>query len=117
VPAGTRCASEELQVWPRRTALDDLVELVGLARVLALALGDQVHLAAARRERAVVLAAHAEQHELGDLAEVEADAPAVRAAVAARLEPDEVGLVVEAPGGHHAQALGEQRVRHPEVEV
>ena len=90
-----------------------VVLLVGLARVLALARGQEVHLPPSRRQRARVPAAHAEQHELGDVAEVEADAAPVRAAVLAHLVPDDVGLVGEAPRPHHRDALGQQRVRAP----
>ena len=74
-------AAEQLDARAPAAILDDLVLLVGLAAVLALAGLDHVDLAAAGIERAGVLAAHAEQQQLGDVAEVEADAAPVRAAV------------------------------------
>ena len=64
-----------------------------------------------------VAAAGAEQDDLGDVAEVEADAAAVGAAVLADLVPDEVRLVLEAPGFEDAEAVGKERVRDPEVAV
>src|SRR3954447_14075798 len=51
----------------------------GFAAVLAFARRQEVPLPASGRERAGVFAAHAEQHDLGDVPEIEADAPAVGA--------------------------------------
>src|SRR5689334_15976133 len=72
-PALARAAREQFEIGPGTARLDDVVLLVGLARVLALARGQEVHLPPPRRQRARIPAAHAEQHELGDVAEVEAD--------------------------------------------
>ena len=58
-----RVAGEQLQVRPRTTRLDDRVDLVWLAAVLALLRRDQVYLPPPRRERAGILAAHAEEDE------------------------------------------------------
>ena len=91
--------------------------LIGLAAVLALARGEIVHLAAARRKRPRVLAAHAEQQEFRHVAEVEADAAPVRPAILADLVPDDVRLVAEAPGFHHAKRLGQKRVRRPQIQM
>jgi hypothetical protein len=85
--------------------------------MLPLAALDDIHLAAAGRQRAGVLAPDAEQDQFGGVAEVEADAAPVRAAVLADLVPDDVALVGETPGGQDAQALRQERVRHPQVEV
>src|SRR4030088_3747141 len=100
-PALARAACEQLEIGPRTARLDDPVLLVRLARMLALARRQQVHLPPPRRQRARVLAAYAEQDELGDVAEIEADAAPVRAAVLAHLVPDDVGLVGEARFLHH----------------
>src|SRR5262245_30701687 len=116
-PSFARAAREQLEEWPRTTRLDELVLLVGLARMLALARRQQIHLPPSRRERACVLAAHAEQNELGHVAEIETDRAAVRAAILAHLVPDDVGLVAETPRLHHRQAVGQERVRAPEIEM
>src|SRR5262249_36593783 len=96
-PAPARSAGEHFQVWPARAGFDDVVLLVGLAAVLALAGGDEVDLTPARRKgpRGRPSAAHPEQDQLGDIAEVEADAAPVAAAVLADFVPDEIGLVAE----------------------
>src|SRR5262245_16631744 len=65
--------------------------------MLALARRQQIHLPPSRRQRARVLAAHAEEKQLGHVAEIEADPAAIGAAVLAHLVPDDVGLVAEAP--------------------
>ena len=91
--------------------------LVGFARMLALARRQQIHLPPPRRERARVPAAHAEQQQLGHVAEIEADPAAVRTAVLADLVPDDVGLVAEPPRLHHREALRQERVRAPQIEV
>ena len=83
--------------------------------MLALAALDHVDLAASGRLGAHVLAAGAEQQDLGHVAEIEADAAPVRAAVLADLVPDDVGLVVEPPGAQDLEPLGQECVRHPEI--
>src|SRR5579875_1538746 len=116
-PTLSRRAREQLQEGARRARLDDVVQLLGLARVLALALGHDVDLAAAGGEGPVALAFDAEEDQLGDIAEVEADPAPVGTAVLARLVPNEIGLVRESPRVHDGHALGEQGVGHPQVEM
>src|SRR5262249_17279515 len=72
-PSFARAAREQLEEWPPTARLDERVLLVRLARVLALARRQQIHLPPSRRQRARVLATHAEQNELGYVAEIEAD--------------------------------------------
>ena len=116
-PSRSGAAREELNIRPRAARLDDRVQFIRLARVLALARGEEIHLPPTGGARAGILAPHAEQHELGHVAKIETDPAAIRSAVLADLVPDEVALVLEPPRGHHAQALGQQRVRHPEIQV
>src|SRR6476646_8314761 len=92
-PALARSAGEQLEIRSRAARLDHPVLLVWLSRMLALARRDHVDLAAPGSERPRVLAAHAEEQEFRHVAEVKADAPSVRSAVAADLVPDDVGLV------------------------
>ena len=70
-PPRTGMAREELQIRSWRALLNEVIELVGLARVLAFALRDDVHLSATGRERAQTTPG-AEQHQFGHVAEVEA---------------------------------------------
>ena len=60
--------------------------------MFALARRQQVHLSSSRSQRAGVLAAHTEQNQFGDIAEVEADAAAVRAAILPNFVPNDIGL-------------------------
>src|SRR5215470_12074400 len=90
-PAAATSPRKQLQEWPGRTRLDNLVLLVRLARMLALSRRQQIHLPASRGKCAGVLAAHAEQNQLGHVAEIEADTTTVRAAVLADFVPDDVG--------------------------
>src|SRR5690349_6102575 len=99
-PSFTRAARKQLEIRAGAAGLDDFVLLVGLARVLALARRQEIYLSATRRQGARVLAAHAEQDELGYVAEIEADAAPIGAAILAHLVPNDVGLVGEAPGFH-----------------
>src|SRR3954453_19330130 len=113
-PFRPHAAREKLQIRARRAGLDDFVLLVRLAAVLAFAGRQAVHLPASGRERAGVFAAHAEQHDLGDVPEREADAPAVGAAIFAHLVPDEVQFILEAPASSTctpsgSMAFGTQR--------
>src|SRR5262245_35379345 len=116
-PSFARAARKQLEEWPGTARLDELVLLIGLALMLPLARRQQIHLPPPRRQRARVLAAHAEQNQLRYVAEIEADTAAVRAAVLAHLVPDDVGLVAETPGLHHREALGQERVRAPQIKV
>ena len=114
-PALAHAPPEQLQIRPPAARLDDVVLLVGLAGVFALAGGHQVDLPPPRRQRARVLAARAEQHDLGHVAEIEPHAAPVRPAVLADLVPDDVGLVLKPPRRQHPQPVGQQRIRDPEI--
>ncbi len=81
--------------------------------MFAFAGGEEIDLAAAWGEGAGVLAAGAEQDDFGDVAEIEADASSVRAAILADFVPDEVGFVGEAPGFQDFQALRQEGVGDP----
>src|SRR5262249_16779471 len=96
-PARALPASEQLEEWPIRKAFDDLVLLVGLARMLALARRHEVDLSSTRWPRAGVLAPHSKQEHFRDVAEIEADASAIGSAISANFVPDEVRLVGEPP--------------------
>src|SRR5262245_16381649 len=103
-PALARAAREQLEERAAAARFDDLVLLVRLARMLALARRQEVHLPPSRRERARAPAAHPEQDELGHVPEIETHAASVRPAVLAHLVPDDVGFVDEAPRLHHREA-------------
>lgn len=110
-------AREHLEIRPWRAGLDQLVLLVRLAAMFALAGLDHVDLTSAGIERTGVLAAHAEQDDLGDIPEIEADAASVRPAVLPHLVPDQVGLVLEPPGLHHPQSVGQKGIGHPKIKM
>jgi hypothetical protein len=85
--------------------------------VLTLARRQEIHLPPPWRECARILAAHAEENELGHVAEIETDPAAIWAAVRADFEPDEIGLVGKAPRLHHREAVGQERIRDPQIKV
>lgn len=109
--------AEQLDARAPAAFLDDLILLVGLAAMLTLARLNHVDLTAAGIKCACVLAPHAEQQQLGDIAEIESHSAPVRAAVLTHFVPDDIGDVPEAPSFHHAQAIRQQRVGHPKVEM
>lgn len=78
---------------------------------------DHVDLAATGVERAGVLAARAEQDDLGHITEIEAYASTVRTTVLADLVPDQVRFVGEAPSFHHSKAIRQKSVWHPHIEM
>src|SRR5438874_1446558 len=90
-PALARSPREEFKIRPWAAIFDNLILLIRLARMLALARRQQIHLPPSGRERARLLAAHAEQDQLGHVAEIEPDPASVRASVLAYLVPDDVG--------------------------
>lgn len=93
-PALADTAPEQLQIWPRGTRRNDVVLLIGLARMLAFARLDHVYLTAAGRQRSRVFAANAKEDEFGHVAEIEADA----AAILPDFMPDDIGFVGELYG-------------------
>src|SRR5262249_11933800 len=100
-------ACEQFDEGAGATALDQGILLVGFARVFLLAADEDVDLPPPRGLGAQPTP-DSEQEQLGDIAEVEADAAAVGAAVLADLQPYEVCFVSEAPLFHHAQTLAEE---------
>ena len=113
-PARARVAREHLQVGPGRAGFDEVVLLIGLAGVLALAGLDHVD-RRARRRQCAHRSLDAEQDRLGDVAEVEAHTAAVGPTVLAALGPNDVGDVAEAPRLEDLYPFEEQRVWHPEI--
>src|SRR5439155_23636876 len=81
-PAVHFLASEQFQVRAGAALLDQRVLLVGLARMFLFAADEDIDLAAPRRSGPQP-AFDAEQQQFGDVAEVEADAASVGAAVLA----------------------------------
>ena len=77
---------------------------------------DYVNLCATRGQGSYV-APHSEQDYLSDVAEIEADSSAIRAAIFPDLVPDEVRFVLEPPSFHDFKALQDKGVRDPEIEV
>ena len=67
-PSRPIAASEHFEVGPGAARLDPRVLLIGFTAVLALAGGDGVHLPPPRRQRAGVLAAHAEEQDFSHVA-------------------------------------------------
>src|SRR5215216_1846824 len=78
-PILPRSARKQFKKWLRTTRLNNLVLFIRLARMLALARRQQIHLPPPGREGACVLAAHAEQDKLGYVAEIVSDAAAIGA--------------------------------------
>lgn len=116
-PILPRAPSEQFEERTGTARLDDIVLLVRLAGMFSLARRQKVDLSSSGRERAGVLAAHAEQDQLRDIAKIKTDASPIRAAVLADLVPDNVGFVSEAPRFHHFQAVRQQRVGAPQVKM
>ena len=104
-PPGTPETSEQLQVRTGRTRLDDIIDLVGLARVLSLASDDDVGLSPAWRQSPHG-ATHTEQDEFRHIPEIEPDTSPVWAPVSTHFVPDQVRLVRKPPPPHHLQTFG-----------
>src|SRR5579875_625672 len=105
-PARSLPTGEQFKIRSWTACLDNLVGFFGLPRMFLLAADDDVDLSSARLQ-SPQLAARAKKKQLCDVAEVKAHAAPVRPAVFARLVPDEVGLVGEAPTLHDLQRFEE----------
>ena len=116
-PTLARATPEQFNKRPRRTRFDNVILFVGFSRMLALARREQINLPPPRRERARILAAHAEQNQLGDIAKIEADAATIRAAILAHLMPDDIGFVGEAPRLHDRDAIRQHRIWAPQIQM
>src|SRR6185295_19791474 len=73
-PPSTSSARKQFEEWAATARLDDLILLIRLARMLALACRQQIHLPPAGSKGARVLAAYPEQDQLSYIPEIEADA-------------------------------------------
>src|SRR5258705_1904986 len=116
-PSFPLTSCKQLKITSGTASLDDSVLFIGLAGMFALASSENIHLSATRSERACVLAAHAKQDQLGDIAEIETNSAAIRAAILAHFVPDDVGFVIETPRLHNGKALGQHSIRAPEIQV
>ncbi len=116
-PIRTHSTREEFQKRPRGACLDQGILLIRLPAVLPLLRLDDVHLPPRRRQGPHVLSADAKEDHLGDVPKIEADTATVRTPVLANLVPDDVALVLEPPSTQHFDALGQQRVRNPQVKM
>src|SRR6185437_12084286 len=85
--------------------------------MLALAATKIIDLPATGRQRSRILAAHAEQDQLGNVAKVETDTAPIGASILTYLVPDEIALVLKTPCLHDMQSLGKESVRHPQIQV
>src|SRR6516165_9815239 len=107
---------EQLDIGPRRAPLDQTVDFIRLARMLALARRDQIDLAPPRGERART-SQGSKQTQLCHAAEIEADAATIRAAVLPDLVPYDNRLVLESPAVHDHERFRQQRIRRPEIKM
>src|SRR5262249_15430964 len=89
-PATSDPSRKKLQERPRTTCLDNCVLLIGLARVLALAGREKIHLTATRCKRPRVLAADAKQDQLSHVTKIEANTSTIRPAVFPYLVPNQI---------------------------
>src|SRR6266700_921675 len=116
-PALARATRKQFKKRPRAARFENIVLLIRLPRMLALSCCKQVYLPPSGRKCARVLAAHTEQDQLCDVAEIETNSASIRAAVLAHLMPDDVGLVGEAPRLHDSKAFGQHCVGAPEIQM
>src|SRR5215475_11555270 len=80
-PSFPLTSRKEFKIRSGTASLDDHVLFIGLAGMFALASSEKIHLSATGRKRTCVLAAHAEQDQLCNVPEIEANPASVRAAV------------------------------------
>lgn len=62
-------------------------------------------------------AANPEQDQFGNVPKIKTHSAAIRPAIFANLEPNNVGLVSESPRFHYAQSLHQKSVWNPQVQV
>jgi hypothetical protein len=64
-----------------------------------------------------VFAPHAEQYQLGHIAEVKADATTVGSAIFSDFVPNQIALVLKTPSLHNCNSIRKQSIRNPKVQV
>ena len=116
-PTFTRAASEELNERARTACLNDFVLLVRFARVFALHRLNDIDLTSSGRKCPCILSAYPEENNFRGVAEIEANATSIGAAVFSDFMPDDVAFVLKSPRCHHAQPFGKERIRNPKVQV
>src|SRR5438105_1212180 len=89
-PILTGAAREQFQIGTRAARFDEGILLIRLAGVLALAGREQIDLPPSGRESAGISSLYTKQDQLGDIAEVKSDTPAIRTTILANLMPNEI---------------------------
>lgn len=100
-PAGPTfpfATSKKFEVGVRATRFENRVLLVWFPGMFSLSARQVVHLGASGFQRARMLSADAEKHELCHIAEIETDSTAVGTSVFPDLVPKDVALIAEAQG-------------------
>ena len=116
-PVLAESPTEHFEIWTRGAGLDQRILLVGLSRMLTLSGRDIIHLRPSWTECPGVFAPNAEQNQFGHVSEIEPDPAAVGTAVLSDFVPDDVRLVCKSPFLHHLNALRQEGIWDPEVEM
>lgn len=115
-PAWDGFPGEEFQVRAGAALLNKGIDLARLSGMLALSRGKQIDLPSARGQRAHP-ALDAEQQQFRDVSEVKPHPAPVRPAIFSDLVPHEVRFIGEAPGFHDHEALAQEGIGHPQIQV
>ena len=116
-PVFPRATGKHFEERARAASFDDFILLVGFARMLAFARGEQIDLTTAGCKRARILPAHSKEDEFGHIAKIEPNPASIRTTILTNLVPDDVRLVVKAPGLHYRQAFRQKGVWTPQVKM
>jgi len=87
--------------------LNQLVLLVGFARVFPLTAGQEVYLPSSGRKGSSILTANSEKYNFRDIPEVESNPATVGAAIFSDLVPNEIALVFKSPSFHYRDSVGQ----------
>ncbi len=114
VPIASR---EQFKMWTRATGFHELILLVRLARVLTLSCRKKVYLPASWIQCSRVLSSDTKKEQFCNVPEVEADSAPIGSAVFPDFMPNDIALVLKPPRLHDVQALRQEGIRHPKVQV
>ena len=96
-----------MSVLTETARFNKIILFIWLAAVFTFPRRDNVFLRTPRLECPGILSSDAEQEDLSNIAEIEADAATIWAAIFADFVPNYVAFVFEAPMFHDFQPIGE----------
>ena len=116
LPSLSAMTREQLDEGAIAARFNDRINLIGFPGVFSLSSSEEIDLPSARRS-CPQTPASAKEYQLCDVTEIKPDSAPIRTAILADFMPYDIGLVCEAPPLHYLEALEDQSIGNPKIDV